>query len=84
MRDGPVGPKTMTSQQPSNLSIEQLREMAARQQQQIEAQQSHLVAKVLYCTTTGTVMYCTAVTSSGQGTVLYNTRYCNVLYSSHI
>lgn len=28
-----------------SLSIEQLREMAARQQQQIEAQQSHLVAK---------------------------------------
>ena len=46
MRDGPVGPDTMTSQQPNNLSIEQLREMAARQQQQIEAQQSHLVAKV--------------------------------------
>jgi len=32
-------------QQLQSLSIEQLREMAARQQQQIEAQQSHLVAK---------------------------------------
>ena len=30
---------------PQSLTIEQLREMAARQQQQIEAQQQHLVAK---------------------------------------
>ena len=38
----------MTSTAPQhlqNLPVEQLREMAARQQQQIEQQQSHLVAK---------------------------------------
>jgi len=47
MRDGSQGPK-MTSTAPQHLQslpVEQLREMAARQQQQIENQQSHLVAK---------------------------------------
>ena len=44
MHDGSGGRSTMTAPQPQ-LSIEQLREMAARQQQQIEGQQQQLVAK---------------------------------------
>jgi len=43
MHDGSSTQNKMTA--PQSLTIEQLREMAARQQQQIEAQQQHLVAK---------------------------------------
>ena len=44
MHDGVAGAQSKMSQ-PQSLSIEQLREMAARQQQQIEMQQQQLVAK---------------------------------------
>ena len=43
MHDGSSTQNKMTA--PQSLTIEQLREMAARQQQQIENQQQHLVAK---------------------------------------
>ena len=47
MHDGSSAQHTMNQPQVSgqSLSIEQLREMAARQQQQIEVQQQQLVAK---------------------------------------